>query len=175
MWTLSWSMWDLVPWPGIKSDPPALGVWSLTYQGSPNKSLFISPWRQPKLQGSPSTWVWEVYNVGSKSKHRGTGKSPKPGCQDAGRMCSEGAGEGWAGGRWTRAQDRYRSPNPRTAQCSRRESNKRSSTQGSWPRKLTDWSARWQILRPTLREVGQGGLSRLWGSSKAMMSPLLRG
>ena len=62
-------------------------------------------------------------------------------------------------------------PSPRTAQCSRRESNKRSSTQGSWPRELIDWSARWQILRPTLREVRQGGLSRLWGSSKAMMSP----
>ena len=26
MWTLSWGMWDLVPWPGIKPWPPKLGV-----------------------------------------------------------------------------------------------------------------------------------------------------
>ena len=26
MWTLGWGMWDLVPWPGIKPMPPALGV-----------------------------------------------------------------------------------------------------------------------------------------------------
>ena len=30
MWTLSCNMWDLVPWPGIKLGPPALGVWSLS-------------------------------------------------------------------------------------------------------------------------------------------------
>ena len=28
---LSCSMWDLVPWPGIKPRPPALGTWSLTH------------------------------------------------------------------------------------------------------------------------------------------------
>ena len=31
MWTLSCGMWDLVPWPGIKPEPPALGVWSLSH------------------------------------------------------------------------------------------------------------------------------------------------
>ena len=28
---LSWGVWDLVPWPGIKPRPPALGVQSLTH------------------------------------------------------------------------------------------------------------------------------------------------
>ena len=31
MLTLSCGMWDLVPWPGIKPRPPALGGWSLSY------------------------------------------------------------------------------------------------------------------------------------------------
>ena len=29
MQTLSCSIWDLVPWPGIEPGPPALGAWSL--------------------------------------------------------------------------------------------------------------------------------------------------
>ena len=28
---LSCSMWDLIPWPGIKPGPSALGAWSLSY------------------------------------------------------------------------------------------------------------------------------------------------
>ena len=28
---LSCSMWGLIPWPGIKPGPPALGVWSLSH------------------------------------------------------------------------------------------------------------------------------------------------
>ena len=31
MRTLSWGMWDLVPWPGIEPEPSALGVWSLSH------------------------------------------------------------------------------------------------------------------------------------------------
>ena len=31
IWTLSCGMWDLVPWPGIKPGPPALGEQSLNY------------------------------------------------------------------------------------------------------------------------------------------------
>ena len=31
MWTLSCSMWDLVPWPGIEPRPPALETWSLSH------------------------------------------------------------------------------------------------------------------------------------------------
>ena len=31
MWTLSCSMWDLVPWAGIESRPPALEIWSLSH------------------------------------------------------------------------------------------------------------------------------------------------
>ena len=30
MWTLSWGMWDLVPWPGTEPGPPELGVRSLS-------------------------------------------------------------------------------------------------------------------------------------------------
>ena len=30
MWTLSWSMWDLAPWPGIEPGPSALGTQSLS-------------------------------------------------------------------------------------------------------------------------------------------------
>ena len=29
--TLSWGIWDLIPWPGIKPWPPALGAWSLSH------------------------------------------------------------------------------------------------------------------------------------------------
>ena len=29
--SLSCSMWDLVPWPGIEPWPPALGAWSLSH------------------------------------------------------------------------------------------------------------------------------------------------
>ena len=31
MQTLSYSMWNLVPWPGIKPRPPALGAWGHSY------------------------------------------------------------------------------------------------------------------------------------------------
>ena len=31
IWILSFGMWDLVPWPGIESAPPALGVKSLSH------------------------------------------------------------------------------------------------------------------------------------------------
>ena len=31
MQTLSGGMWDLVPWPGIEPEPPALGAWSLSH------------------------------------------------------------------------------------------------------------------------------------------------
>ena len=31
IWTLSSSLWDLVPWPGIEPRPPALGAWSLSH------------------------------------------------------------------------------------------------------------------------------------------------
>ena len=30
MWTLSWGMWDVVPWSGIEPRPPSLGVQSLS-------------------------------------------------------------------------------------------------------------------------------------------------
>ena len=45
MWDLfSWGMRDLVPWPGMKPGPPALGVWSLnhwTTREVPRQALFL--------------------------------------------------------------------------------------------------------------------------------------
>ena len=45
MWTLGWSMWDLVPWPGIEPRPPALGECGVLATGPPEESLraFKSP------------------------------------------------------------------------------------------------------------------------------------
>ena len=31
MRTLSWGMWDLVLWPGVEPQPPALGAWSVSH------------------------------------------------------------------------------------------------------------------------------------------------
>ena len=31
MWTLSFGIWDLIPWPGIEPIPPVLGAWSLSH------------------------------------------------------------------------------------------------------------------------------------------------
>ena len=42
IWTLQCSMWDLVPWSGIKPGPPTLGVWSLSHwttRGDPAKVI----------------------------------------------------------------------------------------------------------------------------------------
>ena len=37
---VSWSMWDLFLWPGIKSEPPALGVWSLSHWATRKVPIF---------------------------------------------------------------------------------------------------------------------------------------
>ena len=34
MWTLSFSMWGLIPWPGIEPGSPVLGAWSLSHQNT---------------------------------------------------------------------------------------------------------------------------------------------
>ena len=39
MWSLSCSMWDLVPPSEIEPGPPALGMWSLSHQGTPRTIL----------------------------------------------------------------------------------------------------------------------------------------
>ena len=44
MWTLSCSLWDLAPWPGIKPGPPALGVWSLSYWAPGVWLTSLLPW-----------------------------------------------------------------------------------------------------------------------------------
>ena len=42
MQTLSCSMWDLVPWPGIESRPPALGLWSFSHWTTREVPIFVS-------------------------------------------------------------------------------------------------------------------------------------
>ena len=44
MQIISCGMWNLVPWPGIESGPPALGAWSLSHwntKGVPQKSFLV--------------------------------------------------------------------------------------------------------------------------------------
>ena len=44
MWTLSWDMWHLVPWPEIEPGHPTLGAWSLSHWTTrqvPQKQKFI--------------------------------------------------------------------------------------------------------------------------------------
>ena len=52
--TLGCSMWALVPWPGIKPWPPALGVWSLKldHQGSSGDDFSVL-WALCYLTSSP--------------------------------------------------------------------------------------------------------------------------
>ena len=56
--TLSCGMWDLVPCPGIKSGPPALGEWSV--------SLWTT-WEIPKESGflmtSMGQWINQPWNL----------------------------------------------------------------------------------------------------------------
>ena len=53
MRTLGCGMWDLVPWPGIKPRPPALGAWSLSHwtarEVSAVFSLFLQELSKPVL------------------------------------------------------------------------------------------------------------------------------
>ena len=42
MWALNCGMWDLVPWPGIKLGPSALGAWTFGHQGSPCNILMMA-------------------------------------------------------------------------------------------------------------------------------------
>ena len=42
MQTLSFRMWDLVPWSGIEPGPPALGAWSLSHCTTMREMLFYA-------------------------------------------------------------------------------------------------------------------------------------
>ena len=42
MWTLGYSMWDLVPWPGIESGPSALGVRSPSHWTTKSLGRFFN-------------------------------------------------------------------------------------------------------------------------------------
>ena len=46
MWALSCGVWDIVPWPGIKPGPPALGAWSLSHWTTREVPV-DEPWKKP--------------------------------------------------------------------------------------------------------------------------------
>ena len=62
-WTLSCSMWNLVPWPGIEPGPPPLGVWSLSHWTT---MLGRPEWAAPLLWG-PQPPIWWLLNAAAAS------------------------------------------------------------------------------------------------------------
>ena len=62
MWTLSCGMWDLVPWPGIKSGPTALGVQSLNHWTTREILTFF------RESGNPDIYVKSPSILLTKSK-----------------------------------------------------------------------------------------------------------
>ena len=50
-WILSYSMWNLVPWPGIESQPPTLGVQSLSTSILSYSMWNLVPW--PGIESRP--------------------------------------------------------------------------------------------------------------------------
>ena len=72
---LSCGMWGLVPWPGIKPRPPALGAWSLSYYNSrevPHWRIFAhtislvwvcSPPSLNEFLSLPSTFILLLKNL----------------------------------------------------------------------------------------------------------------
>ena len=90
VWILSCGTWDLVPWSGIRFQPPALGTWSLwplDYQGSPwnwninvtirntkiknmsfARDMHVYDYDHEKTRSSTKDlWVWEGNNKCFKS------------------------------------------------------------------------------------------------------------
>ena len=51
-------MWDLVPWPGIKPGPPALGAWSLTHWTSREAPEGVKPSISQLPQSSNKRRAW---------------------------------------------------------------------------------------------------------------------
>ena len=66
MWTLSWGMWGLVPWPGIEPGTLALGLWSLrhwTPREVPSCLSLISHYAQVELlPHEPPCWLSLKHN-----------------------------------------------------------------------------------------------------------------
>ena len=82
MLTLSCSMWDLVPWPGIEHGPPALGAWSLSHWPTrepppPPLFLMLASLYQGFSGGSDSKE--SACNVGDLGLLPGWGRSPGEG------------------------------------------------------------------------------------------------
>ena len=60
MWTLSCSMWDLVPWPGIELGAPALGVQSLSHLTTrevPALPFMMQPQKSPSITAPVLHWL----------------------------------------------------------------------------------------------------------------------
>ena len=74
IWTLSCSMWDLVPQPGREARPPVLGAWSLSHWTTkkvPKSSLLTVPYQRffkvkncdRKGGGKPGKVTYAQYSV----------------------------------------------------------------------------------------------------------------
>ena len=59
MRTLTCSMWDLVPWPGIEPGPSALGAWSLSHWTTREVSVLSFSWEESWClrHGFPRFWI----------------------------------------------------------------------------------------------------------------------
>ena len=57
MQSLSCSMWDLVPWPGIEFRPPVLGAWSLSHYSQANREVSWN-WFKLKVQSLEFLRLW---------------------------------------------------------------------------------------------------------------------
>ena len=62
-WTLSCDIWDLVPWPGIKLQPPVLGAQSFSHWTTREVPLWFSVWCL-SLSTMPSRFIHVVTNGG---------------------------------------------------------------------------------------------------------------
>jgi len=63
MWSLSCSVWDLVPWSGIKPSRPTLEVWSLNHWTTREVPYFIYLFvyfYYPCFPGINPTWSWSM-------------------------------------------------------------------------------------------------------------------
>ena len=80
--TLSCSMWDLVPWPGIKPGPPALGAWNhshWTTREGPFSFFFLIPNLTQHVFHGGSDGKKPTCNAGDLGLIPGSGRCPGEG------------------------------------------------------------------------------------------------
>ena len=70
MQTLSCSMWDLAPWPGIGPGPRALGMWSLSHwTTTASYDPLMFQMRKLKLRNEVIQLMWWIQGPKSKTTH----------------------------------------------------------------------------------------------------------